>query len=488
MAKRTAIIDIGSNSISLVVYERSSRFAFHLIKKARASVKIGEGAYENGGVLQKEAMDKAYIALSDLLQISKNLKCRKILTVATSALRDAPNKGEFLQRVRDGLNLNLKVIDGKREAYFGGVATANLLFDIDEFTMVDIGGGSTEFAYIKNGKVIETYSLDLGTVRLKELFFDKGATKDTLEKYIDSTILSIPKIFKNKTVVGIGGSIRALSSVIMTKERYPLEILHGFEYRVKDHKKLIKEIPTLNDKELKKLDFPTNRLDTIREGASIFYRVLKELDAKYVIASKAGVREGVYLSDLLRNSNHRFPVNFNISIKSLIDRYSLNEKNCSFVQRVSKDLFNVLAPLHDLDELYREYLGFCAKLSPLSSRFNIYSNNENSFYFLLENLNFSFSHEEKLLIALLLKLSSKEKKRYEDYKRYEILLPDKEVMEWLYFILSLSKCINSNRMIQKVEFKLQKRELTIYMQESILCMECVEKLKAPQKIKLKFSS
>jgi len=489
MAKTTAIIDIGSNSISIVIYEKSSRFAFSLIKKARASVKIGEGAYEHGGVLQQDAMDRAYMALEDFVTIASNLKCRKILTVATSALRDAPNKDIFLKRVKDGLKLSLKVIDGKKEAYFGGVAAANLLFSIDEFTMVDIGGGSTELARVVDGKVIDTHSLNIGTVRLKELMSDKKADEKEIKKYITSIIKTIPEEFITDQIVGIGGTLRSLSSVIMDKERYPIDLLHGFEYRVKDYKNFIKEIPSMSEKDIKKLDFPVNRLDTIREGISIFYRVLNELDAKYVIASKAGVREGVYLSDLLRNSNHKFASNFNISIKSLMDRYALNEKNCSYVQKISKELFDVLKPLHDIDEVYKEYLGYSAKLSPLSSRFNIYSNNENSFYFLLENLNFAFSHEEKLLIALLLKLSSKEKKRHKDYKKYEILLPEIEVMEWLYFMLSLSRSINANRKIQKIDFSLKKRVLTIKMQsKSYLTMEAIEKLKAPLKINLELSS
>ncbi len=493
MAKRTAIIDIGSNSITIVVYEKSSRFAFTLIKKARAGVKIGEGAYEHGGVLQQEAMDKAYKALEDLLNIAYSLQCRKVLTAATSALRDAPNRDLFLKRVRDGLKLSLKVIDGDREAYLGGIAAANLLFEIDEFITVDIGGGSTEFAHVRRGKVINTHSLDLGTVRLKELFFDKDKSKEEIKDFIDKALNSLPSTFRSKRIVGIGGTIRALSSVIMQKESYPIDALHGFEYRIKDHKKLIKEFPSYSEKELKKLDISANRLDTIREGVFIFYRVLKRVEAEYVISSKAGVREGLYLTDLLRNTNHKFPLNFNVSIKSLMDKFALNEKNCSYVQRVAKDLFDTLAPLHKIeDEDYKKLVSYSAKLSPISSRLNIYSNSGNSFYLLMEYLNFGFRHEEKLIIALLLKLSSKEKKRNSEYKKYAILLPDREVMEWLYYILSIARCINANRKIQKTSFTLEKKILFIHTEgSSYLCQECLEKLGIPlniQRVQLKSSS
>jgi exopolyphosphatase/guanosine-5'-triphosphate,3'-diphosphate pyrophosphatase len=477
MAKRTAIIDIGSNSLSLVVYEKSSRFAFHLIEKVRASVRIGEGAYEENGVLQDEAMNRAFAALKDFLYVAENVKCKKVLCVATSALRDAPNKKLFLQRVQKELKLGIKVIDGEKEAYYGAVAALNLLEPLDSFTTIDIGGGSTELAKVKNGTVIQTLSLDLGTVRLRELLCESGSKEESMHDMIKEMMLQVPDIFKSDTIVGIGGTIRALSSAIMIAEQYPIRALHGFDYRVKDYKNLIKKIPAMSSKELKKLDIPSSRFDTIQEGTAIFYRLLRHLDAKVVIASKAGVREGVYLSDILRNSHQRFPHNFNVSIKSLMDRFALSENNCAYVQRVALKLFDTLEPLHRIHHDKREVLGFAAKLSPISKRINIYSNSNNSFYFLLENLNFTFSHEKKLLLALLLKLSSKEKQRHSEYKKYAILLPTVEVMEWLYFILSLAECINSNRKIQKVDFSLEKRRLSIMIEEGVhLCEACLEKL------------
>ncbi len=485
MAKRTAIIDIGSNSLSLVVYEKSSRYAFHLIEKVRARVRIGEGAYERDGYLQDAAMDKAYGALKDFLSVAKNLKCRKILCVATSALRDAPNKKAFLKRVREELKLNIKIIDGTQEAHFGAVAAMNLLEPLEHFTTIDIGGGSTELAKVENGKIVATLSLDLGTVRLKELFFDKGLDQERIENYIKDIIGEVPEIFQSSIIVGIGGTIRSLSAAIMIKEQYPINSLHGFDYRVKDYADLIETIPTMDTKGLKKLDFPATRLDTIGEGTAIFYALLKYLKAEVVIASKAGVREGVYLRDILRNSNDKFPHNFNVSIKSLIDRYALSEKNCAYVQRVSLQLFDVLKQKHHIASEYKEVLGFAAKLSPISKVFNIYSNSSNSFYFLLENLNFTFSHEKKLLLALLLKLSSKEKQRHRDYKKYAILLPEVEVLEWLYFILNLSICINSNKKIQKPEISLEKNTIMIAMNEgSYLCQECIEKLQLPEGLKV----
>ncbi|WP_416374823.1 Ppx/GppA phosphatase family protein, partial [Helicobacter typhlonius] len=172
MAKITTVIDIGSNSARMAIYRRTSRFAFHLIYETKSKVRISEGCYESGGVLGQVPMDRAIYALKEFVQISKAHKSRKIFCVATSALRDAPNAKVLLDRAKKECGVSIKVIDGKKEALYGGIACANLSHYKDGITM-DIGGGSTECALIQDGKIIDLISLDIGTIRLKELFFDK---------------------------------------------------------------------------------------------------------------------------------------------------------------------------------------------------------------------------------------------------------------------------------------------------------------------------
>ncbi|MDH5464856.1 MAG: ethanolamine ammonia-lyase reactivating factor EutA, partial [Thiovulaceae bacterium] len=202
MAKRTAIIDIGSNSVRIVIYEKTSRFAFHLLREAKSRVRIGEGAYLKDGYLQEEAMQRAYETVEEFVSLAHAYKCRKILSVATSALRDAPNKKDFLNKVSKNLNLNIRIIDGNEEAYLGGIAVANMLPDKNGVT-IDIGGGSTELAYLENGLVTDTISLDIGTVRLKELFCD-AKRKDEAINFIANEANKIPKKFHNCNVIGIG--------------------------------------------------------------------------------------------------------------------------------------------------------------------------------------------------------------------------------------------------------------------------------------------
>ena len=484
MSKITTIIDIGSNSMRMVVLEKSSRFAFSLINETKSKVKISEGCYENGGNLQEIPMQRAYEALKSFLNISNALKSRKIFCVATSALRDAPNSKIFLNRVKNGLGLNIKIINGEKEAYYGGVATSNLLPD-DNFVTVDIGGGSTEFCFVKDGKITKSISLDVGTVRLKELYFNKN-NLDGAKKYI---LDSLKKVFELKEeipskVVGIGGSIRFLSKLIMQKNSYPLDAIHGFTYSVKSEQKLFSDIlktKTIDD--LEKIGVKRDRIDTIKEGTFIFKTILDELKTKTVVTSGVGVREGVYLTDLLRNSNHKFPQNFNVSVRSLLDRFQICEKQSAYVGTNASKIFEVLKPVHKLDNYYKTLLVIASKLHSIGTTLNFYKSNDNAFEFILNGLSYDFFHSSRVIVAYMLKFSKKSLPKQRDLEEYGELLPSLDTMQWLSFMLALNLAVNIDFSRPKVRYILLGDTLHLELpNKSFLVDSYIEKLELPKDI------
>ncbi|HSR73908.1 MAG TPA: Ppx/GppA phosphatase family protein, partial [Sulfurovum sp.] len=324
MAKRTAIIDIGSNSARLVIFEKRSRYGFNLICEQKSKVRIGEGAYEKEGYLQPIGIKRAFLALQSFLHTIEKYQVSKTLCVATSALRDAPNRKEFIQWIKKELKLSIKVIDGNKEAKYGAIAATNLL-PIDEGITIDIGGGSSDMALIKNGLIADTYSLNLGTVRLKELFFDKGVDRavanEKAKVYIQHELNQLPDHFKHTLAIGIGGTARALSKGIIKQISYPLDKLHAFTYTIENHNAYLHGIPLSTVKSLKKFGLKKNRFDTIREGTLIFNEILAYIGAQRVISSGVGVREGVFLEELLRKDNLKFPKHINPSIISILDRF-----------------------------------------------------------------------------------------------------------------------------------------------------------------------
>jgi exopolyphosphatase/guanosine-5'-triphosphate,3'-diphosphate pyrophosphatase len=487
MSKVTTIIDIGSNSMRMVVLQKSSRFSFSLINETKSRVKISEGCYENNGNLQDIPMQRAYESLKSFLNISHALKSRKIICVATSALRDAPNSKVFISRVQKELGLNIKVIEGEKEAYYGGVAALNLLHD-NTFITMDIGGGSTEFSFIRDGKIEKSISLNIGTVRIKELFFNKddieGAKKNILDnlKKIFELGIEIPK-----KVVGIGGSIRAFSKIVMAKNDYPLDILHGYTYNVKDEVSLFnKIINARNNDDLKSVGVKKDRFDTIKEGTFIFKTILDELNIKEVVTSGVGVREGVYLTDLLRNSNHKFPENFNVSVRSLLDRFQIDEKQSAYLGSNAGKIFDVLKPMHNLDDKFRTLLVIASKLHSIGSTLNFYKSNDNAFDFILNGLNYDFLHTSRVVVAHTIKFSKKSLPSKSDILKYQELLPSLEVMQWMSFMISLNIAINQDLSRPKVEYVLNNNTLEIDLSnKSFLIQSNIDKLESPEDLIIK---
>ena len=461
MSKRTAIIDIGSNSARMAIFEKSSRFGFHLIMETKSRVRIGEGAYEFGGVLQDMALERAYKALQEFKNIIQSLKCSKVLCVATSALRDAPNASSFIHKVHTQLGIHIKVIDGTKEAYYGAVGAINYLKPLDDALTVDIGGGSTELAKIINGIIVDTISLNIGTVRLKELFFDKKTPLSETRSFIEKELARIPSHFLSNTLIGIGGTLRSLSKILMEKTAYPLKTVHGYEYSLAPHEPFINAIVTSDVLGLKNLGVRKDRYDTMREGCVIFQSIIQKIDAKQVITSGAGVREGAYLCDLLRSTRHTFPSDFKLSLRSMKDRFSVLEEEDLYITKLAISLFDVLQPLHVMDKRYAFELRMAAQLHSIGVKLGFYQNQLHGFYFVLNNLNYGFSHEQKILIAMLIKFHNNKLPTLEEITPYEALLPDLSTITWLSFLLSLAKAIHANLTQTKTEFSYQNHTLTI---------------------------
>lgn len=476
MSKRVAVIDIGSNSVRMVVYEKSSRFAFHILHEAKSRVRLSEHAYQNSGVLQETPMQRAFDALENFSSIISSLKARKTLCVATSALRDAPNKKDFINRVKNSLGIQIKVIDGEREAYLGAIACANLLPEQKNALSIDIGGGSTEFSLINNKEISLNISLNLGTVRLKELFFDKNDIEGA-KKYIDSQLAQLQNI-NPQTIIGIGGSFRAISNAILNNSDYPIQKLHAFEPNYDEFIQLLKKILVSDEDDLEKLGIKNSRFDIIKPGALILLRVFKKFKVKNLITSGVGVREGVFLADLLRTAKDRFPPNYNTSMRYILDSHVDNLAYANQLCRVTKELFDLTHQTLNIDRNYRYELAIAAKLYISGSSIHYYSHNRHSYYLIEDALEFGFTHKQIILIATLARYAKRKLPSSEHVDKFRNLLPDTDQLNSLSYLLSLGVALLSHQP-RNIDFTLsfEKGELKIESKNSLyLAKESIEKL------------
>ena len=482
-----AVIDIGSNSARLVIYQESSQYGFHLVCERKSKVRIGEGAYQKNGNLQSIGINRAFLALEEFIETTKNYPTTKILAVATSALRDAPNGTSFIKWIKSELNLEIQIIDGKTEATYGAIAAQNLL-PITEGITIDIGGGSSDLALIRDSKIIDTYSLNLGTVRLKELFFDKERPILESRAFIAEALKKLPRHFKSSLAIGIGGTARTLSRGIMKSINYPLDDIHAFTYPLeKAQWEYFENISESKISLLKYLYLPKGRFDTIREGTLIWQEVLQHIEAKEVITSGVGVREGVFLKKFLAKEPDRlFPKEINPSIVSMLDRFKSQHIDTSKRIESCKKLFHLFSKEHTIKEKYLHTLLYAIELSPIGYKFNIYQSFQHTFYVTMQEFNYKISHEEMILTAMILRFGGKGLYRKELYAPYKMLLPSKTSLEYLSFIFTIISTLYDLTSIKYFDFTLKKNLLTIIAEGSLhLAMEKLQEIERPKELKLK---
>lgn len=474
MAKITAIIDIGSNSARMAIFERTSRLGFHLIYEAKSRVRISEKTYENNGYLQEMPMERALDALGDFLEIAKRYKAKKVLCVATSAVRDAPNRSIFVSKARK-IGLNIRVISGEQEAYFGALGAVNLLHEKSGIT-IDIGGGSTECALCENGKIKERVSLKLGTIRLKELFLDRGDFIGARE-FILSALKTLPQSFSCGVVFGIGGTARALSSAIQAKIDYPMDILHGFMYEFSEYSEFLGEICEAKPARLGEMGIKPERFDSINGGALIFTEALRHFGAQKVITSGAGVREGVFLADLLRHFGSRFPNDFNPSVRNLRDRFVRDVARAKNAKNIARKIFEAQSALNLISKEFEKHLEIAAELCDIGAWIDFYERHWHTSYILLNGLNYCLSHEDRAILATLARYSNRKIPQEQALREHKILLPGVEILQFLSCFLSVADICSQNPNPREFSFKFTKNsKIDSIENENLIAQKSSEKI------------
>jgi len=490
MPKRVAIVDIGSNSARVVIYQRTSRFGFHLIAQQKANVRISEGSFQNGGYLQEKAIIRAINSLKIFKNIIDEYKARKTIIVATAAVRNAPNRYDFLARVKKETGFKIKVIDGNKEALFGAVAALNLLPITQNSISIDIGGGSSDIALIKDSKVVSTISLNIGTITLKELFFDKRLPLSEARAFINKELNKIPQEFyEANCIIAIGGVLRALAKSIMEVSNYSYKKIHAFNYNITNYSSHIDDILNAKDnKELERLKIKEGRFDTIREGLLIFKEFCEKLNIQNIITSGVGIREGIFLNDMLRGVGGKFPKEINPSIVSIRDRLDILGIPTKPKEKISKKLYSILKEQIPTNLDYSKELLYAIKLNNIGKTLTIYDEHKHTYYIASQELNWQFTHKQMLLIAAILR-SKGDKLIYKAIKKeHKKLLPSKKVLRWLGLIYTISNLLYEHAPKGSFKFSFKDNILKIESNSNLeLFQEEIKNLQLPKNLEIKIS-
>ena len=274
---KLAIIDIGSNSIRLVIYPQNGKYPFPIFNE-RINCKLGNGLTFSQKI-GSPSISKALSAIKRFAYITKTMSVDHQLIVATAAIRRAKNAKEFLRPAERLLNHKIRTLSAQEEAYYAYLGVFSNM-RIDNALIADLGGGSLELILIQAGKKIKSTSLNIG--HLSELSYDQ----------IDAEISKVEWLNKSEglTLYGTGGSFRALGSTYIKNYDYPLQLLHGLNFK---SEQAITLLDKMSDESEVVIGVPPSRVDTISTAANIMTNLVLRSSVKNIMISGTSIRDGL---------------------------------------------------------------------------------------------------------------------------------------------------------------------------------------------------
>ena len=280
-----AAIDIGSNGvrmlISNVISKRSSKVFFQKNSLVRVPIRLGEDSFTSGNIsdINLKRLIKAINAFKLIMKVH-NVSFYK--AYATSALREASNSKHVVNKVLKKCNINIEIIDGIKEAkIISKSSVSNIIKPEIIFLSIDVGGGSTEFSFIKNGKTISSKSFKLGTIRLL-----KGKVTDQIWDEAKTWILKNIKNYNKITLLGSGGNINKIFSLSNTKEGKPMSRI--------TFNKIFKQLETINYYDrMVKYSLNPDRADVILPASKIFLKAFEWTSASKIYVPRLGLSDGI---------------------------------------------------------------------------------------------------------------------------------------------------------------------------------------------------
>ena len=302
---RCAVIDIGSNSVRLVIFDISEGYP-HPLYNERVVCALGTGVGRSG-TLPDDAMNTALVAIVRFVHLAEAAGVTTPGIFATAAVRDASNGKIFLNRVRKETGCPARILGGEEEAE---LAAQGVLFGlrVRNGVVADLGGGSLELAQIRKGGVRKLSSLPIGTMRLAAS--TRGNMRD-MAKEIDTQLDRAEWLVKapGGTLLTVGGAWRAFARLHISETGYPLSILHGYMIKPEAAYSTAQALAALDEEKLVELpDVVARRRETIPLTGLIMVKLMDRMKPRQVTVAGIGVREGYVCADMDEKQVTRDPL------------------------------------------------------------------------------------------------------------------------------------------------------------------------------------
>ena len=453
---RIAAIDVGTNSIHMVIARSSGTAGFELADREREVVQIGRGSFATGR-LRAGAIRRTVEALKRFVDLARRQQVDRILCTATAAVREARNGGSFLQAARDATGIAPRVIPPEEEGrlIYLGVKSA-LRVDAQPSLIVDIGGGSAQLVVANNERLIELRSAPLGALRLTECLLrsDPPTRRDLarLRRHVGRVAaepLAAVAVHAPARIYGSSGAIHALAELAHHEDTgHTLAQLNGHVLSRGSLERLLRLIQRMSRAEREKLSgIDPLRAEILVPGAVVLAHILESLDADGIIVSDFGVREGLVM-DYLASHGTEVRTLADVedlrlrSVLQMLQKFQPEERHlrhATHVAKLSLALFDGLRRRHGLDEAARDVLHFAALLHDVGSVVGYDRHADHSAYVIRNGNLRGLSASEVERIALVAQYHGKARPRRRDAFFRSLDKPQRRVVRWLSALLRIAE-------------------------------------------------
>jgi exopolyphosphatase/guanosine-5'-triphosphate,3'-diphosphate pyrophosphatase len=403
---RIAAIDIGSNSIRQIIADVSPDGSIRVIDELKASPRLGAGL-DRTGQLSLVAIQNALATLSRMAALARQLGAKRTEVIATSAVRRASNGQRFLDLVRDETGLRVRIVDGVDEAALSfRSALAHFDLGVGRAAIIDIGGGSLELALSADGLVERLISLPFGAIRLTEEYLAgkgrKGMTR--LRKRVRRTLkkdLSVTD-WRGARVICSGGTATNLAGIFLARRGMEsIRTVHGTVVPRVELEHIIDVLYNMSISERQGVPgLNPVRADIIVAGLAAIAEVVARLDAREIVVSAYGIREGVLLEAARVTPVVADPGEARArSVRQLAERTNYEEPHSLHVQKLALQIFDAIGKRLGCARGDRQLLADAALLHDIGYHINYDKHNQHSYHLIQHAELLGLTPADQIIVA-----------------------------------------------------------------------------------------
>ncbi len=450
--QRIAAIDVGTNSIHMVVVEQQ-RHGYRVIDKEKDMVQLGRGSLE-GRPLTDAAIDRGVAALQRMAGIAERWGVDRVIAVATSAIREAPNGQRFITAAEKAAGIEVRVISGEEEAEYIYRAVRNAIdFHGGTALAIDIGGGSVEFIAGTQDEVFLARSEPVGALRMAQMFdLDRASTPANVDdcrthvrKRLKKTLAAFSRLGFDFSV-GTSGTIVTLSTLAAANgDSFSSGLRWLSRKRLRE---VIDALTPLSAAErARRFGLEERRAETILAGAIVLDEIMRKLDIEQLRACDAALREGIveHVLDEVREPRQKGASVRRSSVLSLFERSDVERAHATHVARLALRIFDQTHELHRFDTGERELLEYAALLHEVGMHVSYQDHQKHSYYLISHAGLRGFTGDQVAIVANVARYYRKSPPKEDDANFAQLSEAQRDIVRKLVAILRIADALDRGR-------------------------------------------